>query len=335
MTAIVILTKNEEKTISQLIDDLNSVLKTLPSFNFKLFLCDDSTDKTQEIARSKKLNIISGKGSLGWSYYFALSYLSKFSFEKIITLDGDGQTDLSEIPIFLEELNKGFDLAVGSRFLTPSSISYSYSKWNFVGVKILSSIISFSTGQKFTDSHGGLRAMKSRVIKNIPFLGTHSYVQETIISIKSQGFKVKELPSKWNKRLYGESRVVRSKLKYIKAMAFPLLLRMRMHLIFFIVCLVFYLLSFSDIDYFYTDPPLPSTSVVDTNTSPALVADTDTHVDMSHSRESGNLLLSVLFNLFQKNFYLILALFFGSFEFYKNYLYNKNKQKIKNWINAK
>ena len=242
MIAIVILTKNGEKTISQLIDELYSVLKTLPSFNFKLFLCDDSTDKTPEIAKQKKLDIISGKGSLGWSYYFALACLSKENFESIITLDGDGQTDLSEIPIFLEELNKGFDLVVGSRFLTSSAISYSYSKWNFIGVKLLSFVISFCARQKFTDSHGGLRAIKSHVIKDIPFLGTHSYVQETIISAVSQGFKVKELSSKWNKRLYGESRVVQSKIKYIKAMALLLLLRMRMHLIFSIAFFIMFLL---------------------------------------------------------------------------------------------
>ncbi|MCZ0933015.1 MAG: glycosyltransferase family 2 protein [Oligoflexia bacterium] len=302
MTAIVIFTKNEEKIISQLIDDLYNVLKTLPSLNFELFLCDDSTDKTQEIAKKKKLNIISGKGSLGWSYYFALSYLSKGSFENIITLDGDGQTDLSEIPAFLQELQKGHDLVVGSRFLNSSSISYPYSKWNFMGVKMLSFIISFCALQKFTDSHGGLRAMKFRLIKDISFLGTHSYVQETIISAKSHGFKVKELDSKWNKRPYGESRVVHSKIKYIKAMALPLLLRMKAHWIFSIVFLILCYL----------------------------------HLNLSntrHFRESGNLSLTGIFNIFQNNFYLILAVFFGLFELYKRYLFIKNKKQIKKWMN--
>ena len=231
MTAVIIFTKNEEKIISELIDKLYLVLKRIPFFNFELFLCDDSTDKTREIAKKKKLDIISGKGSLGWSYYFALNYALKRGFENIITLDGDGQTNLSEIPAFLKELEKGSDLVVSSRFLTASAISYPYSNWNFIGVKILSFVISFCSFQKLTDSHGGLRAMKSHIVKDISFLGVYSYVQETIISARSQGFKVKELAGKWNKRLYGESRVVHSKMKYIKAMAFPLLLRMRAHLI--------------------------------------------------------------------------------------------------------
>ena len=280
MTAFIIFTKNEEKIISQFIDELKANLKTIPNFNFELFLCDDSTDKTQEIAKSKNLQIIQGKGSLGWSYYFVLQYISKKNFENVITLDGDGQTNLSEIPAFLKELEKGFDLVVGSRFLSSSAISYPYSISNFLGVKVLSFIISFCSFQKFTDSHGGLRAMKSKIIKNISFLGTHSYVQETIISAKTQGYKVKELASNWNKRLYGESRVVHSKIKYMKAMSLPLLLRMRAHWIFSILCLILYLIY-----------------------------------------------LEIIF--------LILALFFSSFEFYKNYLYNRNKKKIKSWLNAK
>ena len=309
MTAIIIFTKNEEKNISLLIDDLQAILKTLPSFNFELFLCDDSTDKTQDIAKKKKLNIISGKGSLGWSYYFALSYVSKRNFEHIVTLDGDGQTDLSEIPIFLKELEKGFDLVVGSRFLTSSSISYSYSKWNFIGVKVLSFIISLGSFQKFTDSHGGLRAMKSKIIKDISFLGTHSYVQETIISVKSKGYKVKELSSNWHKRLYGESRVVHSKLKYIKAMAFPLLLRVRTYWIFSVVFLVLYGLHFN----------LSKAPYFRANGSFLLKIDTLNMVNISL--------------LFQNNFYLMLAVFFGSFEFYKRFLYAKHKKQIKKWMN--
>lgn len=297
MTAIIIFTKNEEKIISKFIDKLHDILKKTASYSFELFLCDDSTDKTRKIAKQKGLTVIPGKGSLGWSYYYALSFLSKRNFESLITLDGDGQTDLSEIPVFLKELQKGFGLVLGSRFLNSSSISYSYSKINFIGVKLLSFAISFSTFQKFTDSHGGLRAMQFDVIKDIPFLGTHSYVQETIISAKSKGFKVTELPSKWNARLYGESRVVRSKIKYIKSMALPLFLRMRLHLFFAMMFLTLYFLSliFSD---------------------------------NLHKNEFA------LINMIQNSFYLILSLCFALFEFYKKHLYSKNKNQIKSWINA-
>ena len=239
MTAILLLTKNEEQTIAKLIDELKFILKQTPGFNAKLFLCDDSIDQTAEIAKARGFEILKGKGKgLGWSYYFSLYSLSKYKFDTLITIDGDGQTDLSELPRFYKELENGYDMIVGSRFLKKNSISYAYSKSNFLGVKVLSFILTISTLQKFTDSHGGLRIIRSSVAKNLKFLGVHSYVQETIITAKEQGFKIKELPSKWNQRAYGESRVVRSKFKYIKTMALPLLLRMRIHWLGVIIGLV-------------------------------------------------------------------------------------------------
>lgn len=252
MTAIVLLTKNEEHTIGNLIDNLKSFLKQTPEWNVKLFLCDDSTDQTADIAKQKEVKVLKGKNcGLGWSYYFALYSVFKLDeFENIITIDGDGQTDLSELPLFYKELTKGYDLVVGSRFLKKKSISYPYSKINFFGAKILTFIITISTLQKFTDSHGGLRAMKSSVAKKLKFLGAHSYVQETIITAKEQGFKIKEIPSKWHERKYGKSRVVHSKWKYIKAMSLPLFLRMRSHYLFIIMAL-FLSLLFYNVSYIW------------------------------------------------------------------------------------
>ena len=275
MTAIVLLTKNESAVIGDLIDNLKLILDQKPNLNAKLFLCDDSTDQTADIAKQNGLQILKGKNlGLGWSYYFALNSISERNlplvdqeemslkskegfkpekinsskkksniFQNIITIDADGQTDLSELPIFYKELERGYDLVVGSRFLKKKSISYIYPRINFFGIKLLAFIITFCARQKFTDSHGGLRAMRSEVAKKLKFLGTYSYVQETIITAKEQGFKIKEMPSKWHKRKYGQSRVVHSKWKYIKAMSLPLLLRMKIHYLFLFLAFFLFVLS--------------------------------------------------------------------------------------------
>lgn len=231
MTAIIIFTKNEEQTILKVIDDLELYLKQIPVLKFTIFICDDSKDKTREKVKKKGYKVIEGSGKgLGWSYYLALHHVtSRYQFHSIITLDGDGQTDISEIFNFYRELEKGYNLVVGSRFLKKNSISYNYPKINFFGVKVLSFIITFASLKKFTDSHGGLRIMTFSLAKNFRFLGGHSYVQETIIDAVEKGLKVKEIPSKWNKRNYGQSRVVRSQIYYIKKMLIPLLIRMKLH----------------------------------------------------------------------------------------------------------
>ena len=234
MTAVIVFAKNEEKTIGRVIDDLKAACRRIPGGKFQLFLCDDSTDQTAKIARDKGLFVIKGPGrGLGMSYYYALRFVSKRDFSVIVTVDGDGQADMSEIPRFYERLEKGaLDMIIGSRFLKKDSVSYRYPKTNLFGVRILSFFITVGARQKFTDSHGGLRVMKSAVAKDMDFLGTHSYVQETVIDACSRGFKVKELPSRWNKRIHGESRVLRSKIRYMSKMALPLLLRVKFHWLF-------------------------------------------------------------------------------------------------------
>ena len=227
--AMILFAKNEEQHITKVIEQLKPFLKELPPS--ELFIYDDSTDSTLEIA--KKLGAIPLKGfklGLGWAYYTALQSLSfEGGFHTFITLDADGQTHFQELPVFYNELQKGYDLVVGSRFINKNSFSYSYPKINFFGVKIFSFLITIATLQKFTDSHGGMRIMTSKIVKNLRFLGSHSYVQETLIEAVRRGFMVREIPCFWQRRVYGKSRVVDSYVQYALKMGGPLFVRARLH----------------------------------------------------------------------------------------------------------
>ena len=121
------------------------------------------------------------------------------------------------------------DMVVGSRFLRASHITYNYPIVNRIGVRVLSLLISLGAKKIFTDSHGGFRAMRRELCAGFSFLGTHSYVQETIIDAIARGYRVIEIPSRWNRRQKGESRVVRSPFGYAKKMLIPLVLRSHLH----------------------------------------------------------------------------------------------------------
>ena len=92
--------------------------------------------------------------------------------------------------------------------------------------------------------------------------------------------------------------------------------------------------SYTDSSRFDTEPSHFDTEASRFDTEPSHF---DTHNFLfsgRHFRESGNLSLTNIFNIFQKNFYLVLAVFFGLFEFYKRQLYTKNRTQIKSWLNA-
>ena len=227
--AVILFTKDEENHITEVITELKHFLQELPPS--KLFIYDDSSDNTGKIAENLGVTTLKGfKIGLGWAYYTALKSLSATGkFQTVITLDGDGQTNLSELPSFYKEFKKGYDLVVGSRFLKKGSFAYQYPKINFFGAKALSFLITFSTFQKFTDSHGGMRIMTSQAAENPRFIGTHSYVQETLIEAVKKDCKVREIPCFWRKRNYEKSRVVNSYLQYARKMGLPLFVRTRLY----------------------------------------------------------------------------------------------------------
>ena len=232
--AVILFAKNEGQHIARVIEELKGFLKELPPS--ELFIYDDSSDDTSKIA--EKLGVTPLKGfhkGLGWAYYTALQSLSfEGKFQIFITLDADGQTELSELPVFYKEFQKGYDLVVGSRFLNKNSFAYKYPKINFFGAKMLCWLITIATFQKFTDSHGGMRIMTSRTAETSKFLGTHSYVQESLIEAMRRGFLVKEIPCFWRERSHGKSRVVSSYIRYARRMGGPLFIQAKLHWVFLI-----------------------------------------------------------------------------------------------------
>ena len=89
--------------------------------------------------------------------------------------------------------------------------------------------------------------MKPEVAKNLELIGTHTYVQEAIIDAHEKGFRILEIPSAWNKRRHGKSRVVFSIPNYIFYTLPVLILRSGNHIkTLFPLGIFFILLSFLD-----------------------------------------------------------------------------------------
>jgi glycosyltransferase involved in cell wall biosynthesis len=222
----VLFTKNEELSILKVIADLKKTISTLNLNSSKIIVMDDSQDSTPEIAQAAGATVLKGeKKGLGKAFFQAVKFCFRDGADVIVTLDGDGQVASYEVEKFLKTLEEsGADLVIGSRFLERSLIKYKYPKANRYGVKVLSMYLSFMTGQRITDSHGGIRAMRSEVARDLEMFGSHTYVQESILDARFKGYKIVEIPSQWEPRLHGSSRVVRSIPKYVRK-TLPVLIR--------------------------------------------------------------------------------------------------------------
>jgi glycosyltransferase involved in cell wall biosynthesis len=232
-TAVVVIpTKNEENTIRSVIAEVREAFTELP-YDVEILITDDSTDSTRAIARECGAHVVNGGGEgLGSAMYRGLKEALYLDPSVILSIDGDGQTDArTEIPQFVRPILEGqADLVLGSRFARAGLVAYHYRSLNMMGTRILTWILRRMTGLKVTDSHGGIRAMVPEVARELQIIGSHTYVQETIIDAHEKGFRILELPSVWRQRNFGQSRVVRSIPKYIAYTLPVLLLRSGQHI---------------------------------------------------------------------------------------------------------
>jgi glycosyltransferase involved in cell wall biosynthesis len=228
----VLPTRDEEKTIGAVINELKTECAHNNLEIQQIIVADDSKDRTREIAKELGATIVIGGGQgLGQAVYRGLKASLRFEADVVVSLDTDGQVDLSELPRFVNPILKDrADLVVGSRFKDKGLVGYDYPFINRSGIRILVFILRKLTGLPLTDSHGGFRAMRSDVVKELELIGTHTYVQECIIDAVEKGFRVEEIASVWNKRNHGKSRIVRSIPKYVFYTLPILILRAGQHI---------------------------------------------------------------------------------------------------------
>jgi glycosyltransferase involved in cell wall biosynthesis len=242
-------TRNEENTIESVVDGFRDAVEKLGHEVLEVIVVDDSKDNTRKIARARGAKVLIGGGQgLGLAMYKGLKWSVKSNPDLIIAGDTDGQSDVNELESFINTaLNEDIDLVLGSRFLDKKLIKYKYKFINRFGIKILVFIINHLTKLNVTDSHGGIRVYKPEVVNNLELLGTHTYVQETIIDAVEKGFTVKEIPSKWLERESGSSRIVSSIPLYIFYTLPVLILRSKQHIRFlYPVGILFVFLAFLD-----------------------------------------------------------------------------------------
>jgi len=233
-TAVVVIpTRNEEKSILAVIDEIRGAFAGLRYDRVEILITDDSHDDTRKLATSVGAHVVIGGGEgLGSAMFRGLKEAVRFNPDVIVAIDGDGQTDAKvEIPRFLAEIeNDRADLVLGSRFKHEGLVKYHYRSVNRFGTRVLVFLLNRKTGLNLTDSHGGIRAMTAAVVEELQMLGSHTYVQETIIDAAEKGFRIVELPSAWRVRQHGTSRVVGSIPKYVFYTLPVILLRSGYHI---------------------------------------------------------------------------------------------------------
>ena len=181
---VIIPAYNEELNIKKVVSNL---IDHYPQYNY-VVVNDGSADSTSQICHQEGYNIIDLPVNLGLAGAFqtGLKYADQEGYDCAIQFDADGQHRPEYIEDLLKEIENGYDIVIGSRFVTekkPFSM-------RMLGNRMIERAIKFSTG---------------KIIHEFASNINYGPEPDTISFMIKQGASVKDVQVKMDERTAGES----------------------------------------------------------------------------------------------------------------------------------
>ena len=207
--SIIVPVHNEEGNIGELIDKISLYIYKDDEL---IIVNDGSSDNTESEIKTRNCILISLQKNMGKGFAMR-SGIQKAKGDFIIFMGGDGQDDPKEINILLDEIKKGHDYVIGSRFLNLNESNNRFSTKavlpvNEFGNKAITFIINVFFGKNITDSQSEFKCFISKKLKELK-LESDRFEIETELLIKSfrRKFKIKEVPVHRYERKHGISKL--------------------------------------------------------------------------------------------------------------------------------
>ncbi len=195
---IIIPAHNEEMNIGDLLDELNKIRQD----DWEILVVNDgSDDNTGELARERGASVITHPYPMGNGAAIK-SGMRAAQGEILIMMDGDGQHSPSDIPRFLEEIER-YDMVVGARdWKGQSSIHRG------IANRIYNLLASYVAHRRIPDLTSGFRAVKSHIAKKYIYMLPNSFSYPTTITLAmmKSGHSVSYIPISVSKRK-GKSKI--------------------------------------------------------------------------------------------------------------------------------
>lgn len=210
-TLLIIPVYNEEENIANLLERLQSEFS---HFDF-IIVNDGSTDNTMTIIRSisdRYLDLPVNLG-IGGAVQTGFIYALRNGFDIAIQYDGDGQHDPAYLDVLVKEIERGYDLVIGSRFIKGDSFRSSFIRR--LGIMVIRFLCRLTIKQKITDPTSGFRACNRRCIEFFAANYPKDYPEpESLVKLKRAGFSIAEIAVSMNERTGGVSSITPLKSLY-------------------------------------------------------------------------------------------------------------------------
>lgn len=201
-TLVVIPALDEEDSLPEVLARLRS---SHPELDV-LVVDDGSTDDTAAVARRAGVAVVSLPFNLGigGALRTGFRYAVRHGYERAVQLDADGQHGAEQIPLLLNALDAGADMAVGSRFADEAD-SYEVGRMRAGAMGLLRFLVHRSSGHRFSDTSSGFRAFSAPVLELFAQSYPSEYMEsvEALLLVLHRGFRVAEVPVQMGARTGG------------------------------------------------------------------------------------------------------------------------------------
>jgi glycosyltransferase involved in cell wall biosynthesis len=205
--SVVIPCLDEEQAVGGVVDQALAGIERAGKPGEVIVVDNGSSDASAAVATAHGARVVSEpRRGYGSAY---LAGLGAARGDYIVMGDADGTYPLQELGSFVDRLESGDDLVVGSRFNGKIHDDAMPFLNRFVGNPVLNGMLNLLFGVKVSDAHCGMRAVRRSAL---PGLDLHStgmeFASEMVFKAFRRGLSVSEVPIEYFPRT-GESKLNR------------------------------------------------------------------------------------------------------------------------------
>lgn len=205
MLSIVIPAFNEEKRIGSSLEKLIIFLQDYREDSEVIIVDDGSTDTTVSIAKKyqksfSNFQIVSSEKNRGKGFAVKLGF-EKAKGDIVLFTDADFSTPITESTKLIEKINRGYDIAIGSRALDRSLIRKRQNIVRESFGRLANFLIQFLAIPGIKDTQCGFKAFKKTTTAPIfseQRVFRYAFDIELLYLAKKQGLSVAEIPVVWS-----------------------------------------------------------------------------------------------------------------------------------------
>ena len=219
--SVIIPSFNEEKRLTSTLEQITAYLRKQRYASEVIVVDDGSRDRTIEVAEEKltgfphrilKQGLNQGKGTA------VKRGMLEAQGEFLLFTDADLSTPIEEAELLIARLEKGFDIAVGSRALPESRVQIHQNFLRESMGKIFNRIARLMSFKKIQDSQCGFKCFRREAARNLfqaQKLKGFSFDAEILYLAQKKGYRIAEVGVTWRNSPHSRVHILKDSLRML------------------------------------------------------------------------------------------------------------------------